>query len=236
MKQEYYKYPRTRHLPWTQHKTTDDKIWTPQEVDKMFIGTEVVVTEKLDGENTSLYQDHYHARSVNGRDHASRHWVKKLWGNIKGDIPDNWRICGENVYAEHSIKYKNLPSYFLVFNIWNERNVCLSWGDTKEFADILGLHTVPELYLGEWDEKKVKDCYTGKSVFEGSADVQTGEEAQEGYVVRYSSVSLYPDKNENSQRMLKGTAKFVREGHVTTSEHWMSKEVVPNELKENVNV
>lgn len=44
------KYPRTFHLPWSESKTEDDKTLSPQQVEKMFVGKQVVVTEKLDGE------------------------------------------------------------------------------------------------------------------------------------------------------------------------------------------
>ncbi|MEL7307213.1 MAG: RNA ligase family protein, partial [Pseudomonadota bacterium] len=42
-------------------------------------------------------------------------------------------MCGENLYARHSISYNNLPSYFMAFSVWNELNQCLSWQDTKQF-------------------------------------------------------------------------------------------------------
>ena len=45
------------------------------------------VKEKMDGENTSLYQDGFHARSIDGRHHSSRDWVKGFWAQIAQDIP-----------------------------------------------------------------------------------------------------------------------------------------------------
>ena len=86
----------------------------------------------MDGENTSLYQNAYHARSVESRGHPSRSRVKSFHAQIQGDIPSGWRICGENLYATHSIKYENLKSYFLGFSVWNEQNMCLSWEETTE--------------------------------------------------------------------------------------------------------
>ena len=126
------KYPRTFHLPWSRSRTDDDKILRTV---RHFEGKEVVVTEKLDGENTTLYRNHIHARSLDSKDHASRHWVKMLHGTISFHIPEGWRICGENVYALHSIYYEQLTSYFYVFSIWNENNECLSWDETVEWAE-----------------------------------------------------------------------------------------------------
>ena len=111
-----YKYPRTPHLPWSPGFSSDDVILS----DDIFSGREVVITEKMDGENTSIYCDYIHARSINSGKHPSRDWVNALWGSIKKDIPEGYRICGENLYAQHSIKYVDLESYFYVFSIWNK--------------------------------------------------------------------------------------------------------------------
>ena len=40
----------------------------------------------------------------------------------------------------------------MLFSVWNELNVCLSWDETEEWAQRLGLVTVPVLYRGIWDE------------------------------------------------------------------------------------
>ena len=103
----YFKYPRTFHLPWSPGVNRDDQILVGVDY---FRGQQVIVTEKLDGENTSMYSDHFHARSLDSRHHPSRAWVKTLHGGIKHEIPSGWRICGENLYARHSIHYRGLPT------------------------------------------------------------------------------------------------------------------------------
>jgi hypothetical protein len=169
---KYVKYPRTMHLPWSGKTTDDDRMLTST---KHFTGKEVVVTIKLDGENSSLYKGYFHARSIDGNSHPSQSFVKNLHSQISYDIPEDWRICGENLYAKHSIKYDHLKSYFLVFSIWNERNECLSWDDTLLWAELLGLETVPVIYEGKWDESKIKSLAT-------MTDHQG--DPVEGYVVR----------------------------------------------------
>ena len=52
MKETRYKYPRTFHFPWSDSVMGDDHIFTEFE---NLIGKEVVVTEKMDGENTNIY-------------------------------------------------------------------------------------------------------------------------------------------------------------------------------------
>ena len=217
MTNERYKFPKIAHLPWSEGvDTRSDRIWTAQQVQKAFAGKEVVVTEKMDGENTSMYRDYLHARSIDGRHHPSRDWVKQLHARIAHHIPDDWRICGENLYARHSIAYTDLPSFFLVFAIYNERNVCLSWGETLQWAKRFGLSCVPELYRGLYNEQAVAACYSGRSVF--------GESLQEGYVVRLAAAIPW-DQHTAS------ITKFVRQGHVQTDEHWMSGEIVRNKLQ-----
>jgi len=203
------KYPRSPHLPWSEGGTSDDAYLFDTE---HFTGKEVVITEKMDGENTSMYRDGIHARSIDGRHHPSRDWAKALHGRICREIPERWRFCGENVYARHSIAYDSLDSYFYLFSIWDENNESLSWNEVLEWAAILELHTVPELYRGEWNEsfaRKITD----------NLDVST----QEGIVVRDTSRFHYDDFGTS-------LAKWVRKGHVQTDQHWMFAEVVPNQL------
>lgn len=203
------KYPRTFHLPWS-CPSSDDK--TLPSVD-IFEGNEVVVSEKLDGGNTTLYNGHIHARSLDSRSHPSMTWLKKRHAEFQHDIPENFRICGENMYAKHSIHYQALTDYFYVFGIYEE-DTCLSWDDTVEYCKVLGLETVPVLWRGIWDEEKVKSLFTGKSVFGDN---------QEGYVVRNVDSFHYDDFQKN-------VAKMVREDHVQTDQHWMHQAVIPNKL------
>lgn len=137
------KYPRTPHLMWSESISADDK--RLKSIDH-FYGKEIIMSEKMDGENSNLMRNCIYARSLDGIDHISRHWVKGLWGNIKHEIPEDWRICGENLYATHSVHYTNLETYFNVFSIWNENNVCLSWNETEDWCNLLGLKTVPVLW------------------------------------------------------------------------------------------
>ncbi len=68
----HYDYPRTRHLPWSPGGSTDDLRLLEGEPETMFCGRRVIVTEKLDGENTSMYNDILHARSKDGRHHRAQ--------------------------------------------------------------------------------------------------------------------------------------------------------------------
>ena len=210
---DYVKYPRTYHLPWSQGMHNDDRMMPNI---SSLAGQRVIVTEKLDGENTTMYCDHIHARSVTSEGDDTRAWVKNFWSNFKFDIPEGWRVCGENMYAEHSIPYTDLSSYFYGFSIWTNKNECLSWDDTLEWLNMLhaDIKHVPVLYDGIFDQKKIEQLWD-ESMYD----------SREGYVLRVAD-SFYL----NQFRFLCG--KFVRRDHVNTGEHWrFGKRIKVNELK-----
>lgn len=205
------KYPRTPHLPWSPGYTGDDVRLMDL---SHFEDKQVVITEKMDGENTTLYRDGFHARSLDSNHHPSRDWVKRLQGEKGWEIPEGWRVCGENLYAKHSISYENLESYFYVFSIWDENNICQSWQETLDCCCLLGLTPVPVLWQGVWDAAAVEALGTTLNLT-----------TQEGYVVRVVDSFSYEQFNTC-------VAKMVRAGHVEVgAEHWTQKIVEPNKLK-----
>ena len=96
-----------------------------------------------------------------------------------------------------------------------EGDVVLDWDTTVAYAEMLGLHMVPVLYRGPWDEAAVKACYTGTSRCGG---------IQEGYVARLAG--SFPVSEFGMS-----LAKYVRENHVLEGDdHWMHRAVVRNGL------
>lgn len=197
-------------MPYSEGTTNDDK---KLKSDKHFVGKEVLVTEKLDGESCSMTYDRIWARSVDSKDHPSRNWINQFWNALKHDIPTDLRICGENVYAKHSLYYDRLTSYFYCFSIW-KGSTCLSWEDTEEWCALLDIKTVPVVYRGIYDKQFVMDNHNIQSAF--------GDE-REGLVVRFPGSFEYSAFSEN-------LAKIVRKKHVRTSDHWMYQEIVPNKI------
>ncbi len=201
------KYPRTLHLPWSQGFSRDDMVLSDL---SGFIGEEVVITEKMDGENTTMYNNYLHARSIDYKPHKSRDWVQNLLKKEGWYIPDGWRVCGENLYAKKSIEYKDLDSYFLLFSIW-EGNRCFSWDDTLIYSTLLGFPTVPVIFRGKFDEKFIKSLIV---------DPQTTE----GYVVRVT-------REFEFKEFRKVVGKYVRKDHVQTHGGWMRRKLEKNSLK-----
>lgn len=193
------KYARTHHAPWSLGVSDDDRIIESMEG---FVGRRVVVTEKMDGENSTVYRDYVHARSVESGGHPSRDWLKGFVSAWQHELPEGWRVCGENLYAKHSIAYSDLPSYFMGFSVWNEWNACLEWDETLEWFELLGVTSVPVLYDGTYDEQTIRSLWS---------DAQ--HESSEGYVVRLAGSFPYGD-------FRRSVCKFVRKDHVRTAKHW----------------
>lgn len=210
---KYVKHPRLSHLPWSEGMNEDDR---RIESLKGLLGKEVVATEKMDGEQTSIYNDYLHARSIDGPPHESRAWVKKHASEWQFNLSDDERVCGENLYARHSIVYDEanpLSSYFMGFAFWR-RDMCLGWDDTMEIFEILGVTPVPVIWRGIFDETMLKSLYDSKRDWD----------TREGYVVRLTEAFSFNDFKYS-------VGKFVRKGHVQTAKHhWRSQRVIPNEV------
>jgi len=205
----YVKYPRTYHHPLSPGVQSDDKVISTME---HMLGKRCVITEKMDGENSSLYRDHYHARSIDSKHHESRDWLKRFHASIAHDIPVNIRICGENLYAKHSIHYHKLQSYFYGFGVW-DGNMCLSWGDSLEWFDLLGIQPVPVLFEGILTSIRIAKI-ASKMNFAVS----------EGFVIRVVDSFLMGDFPTH-------VCKYVRKGHVQTGDHWMHQSIIANNLR-----
>lgn len=199
-------YPRTAHLPWSPGATADD---LRARGTAALAGREVVVTEKLDGENTTLYADGLHARSLDSGHHPSRAWVKALQGRIGARIPAGRRVCGENLYARHSLGYGELDSWFYGFSVWDGDH-CLDWDRTVRILHSLGVPAPRVLWRGTYDERALRG-------------LRVDTARQEGYVVRTTAGFDRADFGRY-------VAKWVRGGHVRTDTHWMYAPVVPNGL------
>jgi len=205
-----YKYPKTPHIPQSHSREADDTHL--DSLDHLYVIPRVIVTEKMDGENTTLYKDYIHARSIDSKHHPSRDWVKAFHASIKWMIPENMRLIGENLYAKHSIFYESLASYFYLFSV-SRKTTFLSWDVVEEWAERIMCPVPRVLFIGELTPEIVD------SLIE---EIDT--EKQEGFVIR----NYYDFEEEN---FASNVAKYVRPKHVNTSDHWMHEQITKNHLK-----
>lgn len=200
------------HLPFSEGLQNDDRVISATDY-ASFKRKNVVVSEKMDGESFSVYNNATHARSLDSGDHPSRSYSKMFAAGFQHLIPEDWRFVFENCYAHHSIFYDDLETYCYLLNIWDCYNMCCSWDHTKEFMSEYGFISPKIYYEGPYDEDLIKGIYA-------SLDL----EKVEGLVIRNVETFHYTEFKRN-------VVKLVRKGHVQTDQHWLSKPVTKNLLK-----
>jgi hypothetical protein len=204
------KYPRTYHLPYSPGTTSDDRI--AADVSALF-REPVVITEKLDGENTCLNRYGVFARSHGAP--TRNPWagyLQERWQILHRDL-GSLELFGESLYAMHSIEYTGLEDYFFLFAI-RDGERWLSWDEVETYAFLLALPTVPVLFRGSLDEPSLRDRIT-TFVREPSAlsDPEVGPSQREGVVARAA-------RELHDSEFSTHVFKWVRKGHVQTTEHW----------------
>lgn len=213
------KYPRTYHLPNSLSLQNDDRRLPSLEGLR---GRVVRATEKLDGEGTTLTRERTYPRSPDGRPHPSRNWVKARHARLASDIPEDWRISAEYMYAIHSIAYTRangnaLRSYLYGFGVWNGDNVLLGVHEQDEIFAMLDIEPAPILYEGLYHDGLIEELAAG-----------IDPRIQEGFVLRDAGPIPYPSGRGDAGRFFSAApgspvlAKWVRAKHVATDEHWMS--------------
>ncbi len=228
------KYPRTFHLPWSPGATKDDRKLVTAE---HFLNVPVVVTEKMDGSNLCMTKMAVFARSHNGPPtHESFNVAKSLHAQVCHSIPDGVSVFGEYVFAVHSIRYSELPGYFLVFGVREDSTgKWWDWDTTEALAGELGFPTVPvwlkssqilapdnKLYWkGQYETEKQLETETKLEYLFHNGGMGHYEKC-EGYVVRLAGEFTDFEKS---------VAKYVRANHVQTDQHWTQKTVEKNLLK-----
>lgn len=221
---ERFKYGRTPHFPWSPGITNDDRVMKFNDVKTSFSGKKIAITIKKDGECTSSYTaDGYsHARSIDSEHDESKSFFKRFWAERFFLTDRVLRVNGENLFAKHSIHYKNLDSFFYSFSIFDENNIRLDWDDFLKTCDKLNILHVPVLKIITADENGlwINDV---KEIFDDV--VSSGEE---GVVVTTLDGFHYDDFSKN-------IIKAVRKDHVQTDKHWKRTKIIPNELSPNAN-
>lgn len=212
------KWGRTYHFPWSPGAKNDDRInfnyW--KDIQKI---KNLVITSKLDGENNCLTKYGVFARSHAATTESK--WTRDIRQRcelIKNDLGD-LQLFIENLYAVHSIIYPEIDSHYYVFSA-RLGGKCLSWEETKFYANLFDFPTVPELEIinpNEYTEENFKNkilTFTAQEEIFGSLNPIDGLVIpREGVVVH--NVDEYPVRNFEHN-----VFKYVVKGHVKTDEHW----------------
>jgi hypothetical protein len=211
--EKYVKYPRTPHLPWSSG-TKDDRILRN---DSHLVGKEVVVTLKMDGENTTMYNDKIHARSLDSESHPSQSWVKQFHAKIASNLTEDDRICGENMFAKHTVAYDNLESYFYGFSWWSGET-CHAWDVTTCLFELLDIPHPTVIYDGIYDAEKIKKAFEQYPT-------------HEGYVLRLKSSFTREMFGDSVGKYVKPEFKQAVND---SNKHWKQGKFDKNQLKQKV--
>lgn len=202
------KFLSTGHWPESKTVHRDDTYMTnPQ----MFVGREIVITEKLDGGNTCLARGEVYARSTGLPSHDG--WfamVRKHHGwKTVNDAPDLYTY-GEDLYGIHSIEYAAMKEQetYHVFAV-RQQDTFLSWDDVELRAMELDCPTTPVRFRGVVSSiREITAIF--ESIVAGPSSIGG---PCEGGCIRVASD--FPADQFSSM-----TAKYVRPKHVQTDEHW----------------
>jgi hypothetical protein len=239
------KYCRSLHAQISLGTTSDDRFMPNGYVKAFAAMDDLVMTEKLDGQNNCLNKYGVFARSHTA---PSQHpWDKPLrerWELIKNELND-LEIFGENMYGVHSIAYRDLESFFYVFAV-REKDRWLSWEEVKFYAALLDFPTVPEIkintllsvffekenklnkkendILASWLTENLGMTWEESVETEGllgGYDPETEKPCSEGFVVRNKNGF---ETNEGAipvaANEFNNLFKLVRKAHVKTDIHW----------------
>lgn len=217
-------FPRTKHAPIEPNAQRDDLIANADEFWEVVSDKnhKVFISEKIDAANVgiTIYEDQPLIRNRNkilsknydGGKTPAKLQFSPIWtwyysnkdkfevlGDALGYMPC---VYGEWMYARHTIKYDQLPDYFIAFDLYNPEECVYYTSDVFiTHLKMCGLHIVPQLSIeGKITEDKLIKLRDGKSEF--------SNENKEGIYIKVC------DENKVLYRF-----KMVRNGFVQ-GEHW----------------
>ena len=214
----HVKYPKTPYLPFSPGYAHGDRYISLSDL----INKPLAITIKRDGSCVVLGRDLCAARNGTEARHASFNLLKQRHAGFRMQIPEHTLLYGEWLYAKHSIHYTGktaLRDFLEIFAVYDQKDqLFLSQDEVARICKSINLLMVEAIsyatYDTEWALVNGLNAAGTKAVAQG----------QEGIVVK----SVYPF---HYTQFALNTAKFVREGHVQTDEHWSQQKITPNEVK-----
>ena len=206
------KYPRTPHWPWSPTIHPGDRTHAEPE---RFVGRDVIVTEKLDGSLTCLYQGQVFSRSMAGPSETPWFAMVRKHHAWKCDKTHDHIIYGEDLYGVHSIEYEPMAeaTTLRVFGVRVRAgggDRFLDWQTVEGVAAAHAMPVVPVVFRGSFPSVAAVtaffECEIAKPSRIGGSDC-------EGFVMRDVDGFDIGD-------FRRAVVKYVRPNHVQTDRHW----------------
>lgn len=221
----FVKFPHTPHLAWLGAETPrHDKVLSDDERDA-FLAGELVVEEKVDGANVGLSvgpdgriraqnRGAYLGRGAHPQFEPLWPWIAEREPLLVDALGERLMLFGEWCFAVHSVRYDELPDWFLAFDVY-DREEGRFWSTRRrnELLTTLGVRAVPEVTRGRFTLEALMERL-------GDESSRVGRGSAEGFYLR-----------REDDAWLLARAKLVRAEFVQAiEEHWSKRALEKNRL------
>jgi len=221
----FFKFPSTPYLMALKDQDLrSDKVMSKAERD-IFLSHNIVIEEKIDGANLGISFDEdgslllqnrgaYITPPFSGQWKKLDTWLKNKENDLFDLLGSRYILFGEWCYASHSLKYHNLPDWFIAFDLFDKKEKkFLAVKYRNEFLQNIQIVIVPMLDKGKFTLNQLNKFMDKKSSY--------SDEKLEGIYLRW-----------DEGKWLKKRAKMVRSGFVQNiKEHWITKPLETNRLE-----
>lgn len=202
------KFPRTPHLPGS--KGTSDDLHMNYHYNGM-----VIATEKMDGSNIMMNREHFITRKGASSRYSLGEWASPMYqvfNNIGYKIPKNIWIAGEFLHWRKTINYNQLDSSYMMFGAIKNNKV-LSWEDTKNLSQDLGIPLVKELSSIDTFDKVLLQAH------------KNWDTEKEGFVIRPIDSFQLPQYSTMVAKWVRSdfTPTETNNGINTYNKNWLDK-------------
>ena len=224
------KYPRTPHLEGSRIQLGDRDI--PIIPPSDLRGRPLIIEEKVDGANSGISFDSDGSLVLQCRGHVLsggprerqfdlfKRWANHHLAGLCEALQTRYVMYGEWLYARHTIRYDELPHYFLEFDLLDRHTgEFLSTERRRKVLEGVPVVSVPVLGSG---------LINNFESFLGPSRCASTEKMEGLYI-----------KWEEDGKVL-GRYKYVRNGFLQAVEeegvHWMDRPIEPNLLRTGVDL
>jgi hypothetical protein len=200
-----------------------------EEDTEAFIWTDIVITEKMDGMGVCITKDnaYFKGNPLETADNHHVQWINALRGRYlprlqKALFTDTQLFC-EMCFNKKNIQYKGLKDFLMCIGIMENSGVWWPWVDARDYADILGLSMVPELYYGSVKtiphlERLCQHLMYSRPFF---------GDKKEGLVIRTADTFSHSEITENM-------TKFVPYWYISQNREWKNRPLMYNAMEISV--
>ena len=220
----FYRFPHTPHLGWLGSGTPrQDKVLDATEA-RAFLAMDVLVEEKVDGANLGFSIGEQ--GTLRGQNRGSfldlespagqwkplKRWLSTRRHALAEALGPDLMLFGEWCYAVHSVRYTQLPDWFLAFDVYDRaKGEFWSVERRNELTRQLDVAVVPELGHGRFDLTSLTSLLGRSMLTDGPAE------------------GLYVRREEGGHLLQR--AKLVRCEFVQAiDEHWSKRQLEANQL------